>query len=342
LRPIPSHQIVSSILTIDLSPFGASLSALPALRALRDEYPQASLIAAACSGACELIKCAAPVDDVIDLGVIKSSDRRYTSLLRRLAILVRRSRQYDFDLVLDFSPRIETQIASRLFMRARTITPSRLPRAVEMLLDVAGVTRPFERAVASNYQRVLAQAGVEMADSSFQISVPEEEHARFEQRLVKAGSRGAELLVLLYASDPNDPRGWPVQHFADVSARLANNFDARMILADEPSDSAFTNALSAWPIARALKVAEPRALELVAAIARASIAVTDEPAIAKIASELGTPAIEIAEVASSRQSTESRGYRVLSAASRSRIAVDEVYDTACEMIHNSRTTTLFQ
>jgi ADP-heptose:LPS heptosyltransferase len=344
VNPPSSNNQFHSILAIDMSTFGASLALLPAMRALRAVYPKSALVAATSSGTCELLSLAGFVDDTINLGVIKSSDRKYTSALRKLVTLVGRSRQYNFDLALDCSPRVETQIASRLFLRARTITPSRLPHAMESLLDLVGVPGRLDRSGSSNHKRVLAQVGAEMTDTMFRVALPDEEHARFEQRLEKAGSRGGELIVLLYASDPGDARGWPVEAFAETGRRLANNFDARIIAADEPSDSAFTGELSAFPVAgmkTVTTVAEPRAVELVAAIARASIAITDEPAMAQLAVELGTPVIEVAD-SESPGSVGSASHRIIGASTRKRVTIDEVYEGACELIQESRTSSLFR
>jgi len=332
------------MLVIDASPFGPTLALLPAMRALRGSYPKSLIVCATSSGTCQLLSAAGFVDDTIDLGVIKSSDRRYASALRRLATLIRSSRRYDFDLVLDFSPRLETQIASRLILRARTITPSRLP-SMQAFLDFVGVPGSFDRSGLSNHTSVLAQAGAEMTDKAFRVTLPDEEHARFEERLAKAGSRGGELIVMLYAANPNDSRAWPVEAFAETARRLANNFDARIISADVPSDSAFTDALRAFPVAAITpgfnKIAEPRAVELIAAIARASILITDEPAIAQLASELGTPVIEIGESAA-RSFVKSQGHRIKESSSRKRLTIEEVYETACELIQESRSSSLFQ
>src|SRR5882762_7049665 len=112
-----------SILAIDAAPFGRSLALLPAMRALRASYPKALLVAATSTGIGELLGASGIIDEAIDLGVIKSSDRRFTGSLKRFAGLLKRARRLNFDLVLDFSPRIETQIAARLFVGARTLTP---------------------------------------------------------------------------------------------------------------------------------------------------------------------------------------------------------------------------
>ncbi len=330
-----------SILAVDISPFGQSLELLPAMRALRASYPKTFLVAAAPSGTCELLAASRIVDDTIPLGVITFPDGRPSRAIARLWTLLRRSRRYTFDLVLDFSPRLETQIVFRLVLRSRVLTPSRLHRAIGMFLEIGGVARTPVRKPHSDYANVLQQAGIEMNDARIGITAPVDEDARFEHRLATGGSRGGELIVLLYASNPESRRAWPVDAFGEIGTRLVNNFNARIIVADEPSNDGFTRALSAWLSPSAIKLAAPRALELYAALARASIVITDDPAIARIASELGTPAIEIAD-ASSATPAPSTNHRLAQGSARRQVSTDEVYEIASEMIQENRSPSLFQ
>jgi ADP-heptose:LPS heptosyltransferase len=333
----PAH----SILAIDSSPFGQSLSLVPVMRTLRESYPKTFLVAAAPAGTCELLSAWSLVDDSISLGVIKPPNNGPSSALKRLWRLLRRSRRYNFDLVLDFSPRIETQFISRMVLRARVFTPLRLPGAFGALLEIGGVARPSDRSRLSRYKNVLQQVGVEMHDARLAIRTTAEEDARFEHRLARSGSRGGELIVLLYARNTAARRGWTIAEFAEVGSRLVNNFNARIIVADEPSDDAFTRALSAWMQPGAIKLTEPRVFELFAAIARASIVITDEPAVARIASELGTPSIEIADTFS-KITESSTNHRIVQGSSRKQFSTDEVFDIASEMIQENRSASLFQ
>lgn len=337
VMPYPAR----SILAIDLSPFGQSLALVPVIRALRASHPKAFLVAAAPGGICELLVDCGLVDETISLGVIKLPDSGPSRAFKRLWTLVRSSRHYDFDLVLDFSPRFETQLLSRLVLRAPVLSPSRASRALSTLLELGGVARSAGRATRSNYANVLKQAGVEMSDARIAITTAVEENARFEQRLARSGSRGGELIVLLYASIPGSGRGWPVDAFGEIGTRLANNFNARIVVADEPSDNTFTGSVSSWLPAGSIKLAEPRALELFAAIARASIIITDDSAIAQIASELSTPAIEIADTLSTAAAW-SGTHRIASGSSRRRVSTDQVFEIASEMIQENRSPSLFQ
>jgi ADP-heptose:LPS heptosyltransferase len=125
-----------------------------------------------------------------------------------------------------------------------------------------------------------------------------------------------------------------------MAARLSHNFGARVIAADEPSDETFTEAISALLPQTAIKIAEPRALELAAAIARASLVITDERGLAELAIEMGTPVLEISDDSAAQSS--SKAHRVVQGSSRARVATDEVYEIACEMLQASRSETLFR
>jgi ADP-heptose:LPS heptosyltransferase len=289
-------------------------------------------------GTCELLTATGLVDEAIDLGIIRpSDDGSYAGALKRAARLFTGARRFDFDLVIDFSPRLETQMLFRFVVRARTVTPSKMPHVIEMLLG--GQSRRM-RGQAGDYESALRQLGVAMADAQFAISLPNEEHAQFEQMLSKRGSRGGEPIVVLYAANPASPGGWPVEAFGEMAARLSHNFGARLIAADEPSDKSFTEAISALLPQTAIKLAEPRALELTAAVARASLVITDECGLAQMATEMGTPVIEISDNSAAQPSSKS--HRIVRGSSRARVATDEVYEVACEMLQYSRSASLFR
>jgi ADP-heptose:LPS heptosyltransferase len=208
-----------------------------------------------------------------------------------------------------------------------------------MLLDLGVTSRAG--VAHSDCAIVLRQVGVQMNDLRLGITPAVEEDARFEQRLSTAGSRGGELIVLLYASNPLSRQSWPVDAFGEIGMRLANNFSARIVAADEPCDDAFTGAVSSLLPSGAIKLAEPRALELVAAVARASLVITDEPGIAQIASELSTPVIEIAD-ANSATAESSSAHRIAQGSSRSRVSPESVYEIAGELIQENRSRSLFR
>lgn len=326
------QQPPRAILAIDTAPFGNSLSLLAAIRALRIGLPQTFVAVAATTGVSELLAALRLADETIDLGVIKP--HQGGDGLKRLARLFKRARHREYDLVLDFSPKLDTQVLSRFIMRARTVMPARLPRLIDMLIGGA-------RGGDSGYEGVLRQVGVELRDERLGIIVPADEHTQFERLLERSGSRGGEPIVVLYAADAGQEGGWPVTAFGETGQRLANALGARLIALDEPGEEAFTAAIGALLPKSAIKVATPRALQFAAAVARASLVITDARGAAQMATDLGTPVIEITESQSANRAA-SDFHRLVCGPSRGRVSTDEVYELACMLIQSSRSAQLFQ
>lgn len=320
-----------SILIIDASPFGRSLTLLSVVRAIRAAHLYVHVTAATASGTCELLTACKLADDTIDLGLVHPAH----GSAKRLYKLFSRARHRNYDLVLDFSPRLETQMLSRLSLRARTLTPSRLPRPLEMLLAFGGVRRaPVD---ANDYENVLGQMGLSLKNARFDVTLLDAEHAKFEKQLSRKGSRGGEPVVVLYGASVS---GWPVVAFGEIGTRLANSFGARVVAVDEPQSRAFTEGIGELLPKTALRLTAPHAPELAAAVARASLVITDEPGVARLAAEVGAPVIEIAE--STAGSPASKTHRIIQSAARTGVSPDEVYELAIEMIQSSRSASLFQ
>ena len=315
-----------SVLVIDISSFGRSLALLPAMKIFREAYPNAFVAVAASTGICELLITAGLVTETVDLGVIRPDGG---PSFKRVVRLIRNARRFDFDLVVDFAPKPETQFLSRLVLRARTITPSRLPLVIEFLAG-AGSRRGSER--GADYESVLRKLGLEPGENRIAITPTPQDNARFEELLSRNGFRGGEPVVVLYTA--GGAVAWPVASFAEIAHRLASNFNARVVPADEPGDRSFTSALEALLPKTAIKLVEPRALELMAAVARASVLITDERNLAAVASGMGTPVIDVAGPA--RTGSHSlRGSQVS-------VTTDDVYEEACEILQESRSAWLFR
>lgn len=315
-----------SIFIIDVSPFGRSLALLPAMKIIRETYKHAFIAAAASTGICELLLNAGLVTETVDLGVINPDVASFKRVLR----LLRNTRRFNFDLVVDFAPRPETQFLSRLMLRARTITPSKLPLVVEFLTGGASRHRGEQPA---GYESVLRKLGLEAGGGQIAVTPTPEENARFEERLSRNGFRGGEPIVVLYSA--GGLNAWPVASFAEVAHRLTNNFNARVVLADGPGDRSFNSALDALLPKTAIQLAEPRALELMSAVARASVLITDEPNLGAVARGMGTPVIDVAE-------PSHPAHRGMPGSKLDSLTTEEVYEEAAEILQESRSDSLFR
>jgi ADP-heptose:LPS heptosyltransferase len=311
---------------------------LPAVRALRAAHPRAFITVAASRGACDLLAASRLVDEVIDLGVIKASNQNFSGALGRIGRLFKRTRRSDPDLVLDLSPRLETQVFTSAVLRTRAVTPSKPFDVLDRLMNLAGRAARAS-AHSEECRKVLGQIGVSAALDRLSIALLPEEDARFERLLANKGCRGGQPVVVLYSGSAL-AGGWPVEYFAEIGVRLANNFAARIVAIDEPGDNTFTGAIGPLLPREAIELREARAVELVAAIARASLVITDDAGVADMATDLGAPALEITRWKPAPRLPKTR--RVAYAPALARVTTDEVYEMASEMIQESRLITLFE
>lgn len=319
-----------AILAVDISPFGDSLTLVPALQRIKERFPGSALAAAASSGTCELLSAYSIVHETFDLGVIKDSTEGLGRSLKNIFKLAKSGRRANFDLVLDFSSRFETFIALRFGSGAQVVTPDKM----DVVINLISRRRAGTTAQADRYSRLLSRLRIEGADLNQLLQPTPESSAWFEGVLDRQGSRGGEPLVVLYAADAG-ALGWPADQFVETGVRLTHNFRYRVVAVDVPYDTAFTSRVAGLLPETAIKVSSPRAFEVVSAVARASLLLTDDTGLARTGVGLGTPVIELTDAA--RAGGDHRHLRVDAGAS-----VDDVYLPACEILQRSRTESLFQ
>jgi ADP-heptose:LPS heptosyltransferase len=322
-----------SILIIDASPFGQVLSLLASVKPIREAYKSSRITVAASTGACELAAMMRLADKTIDLGVIKDSKRGAAESVRTFFKLTKRTGRAEFDLVLDFSRRPETQLLSVVALRTRTIAArTGLPELLDLVLGRKGPARPDSDQA---YRSVLRQIGLRLDETESVCGPTAADSQRFEEVIEKRGSRGGGPIAVMYSADAGQPDSWPVQNYAEVAARLAQNFGARIVAADVPSDSAFTIRIEGMLGRDAVRLRAPHAPELVAALARASFVIVDDSGLARFAARLGTPSVVVGPL---RRQEETSLTRALPRGS----APEDVYSVACEMLQKSRMASIFE
>jgi len=317
-----------SILALDASPFGRSLDLIPSINLIRAGWPAAHIAVAASAGICELLISLRLVDKAVSLGAIKPSHKGFGSGLIRLMRLSRSVWGDEVDLVLDFSPGVPTLLFG-LTRRARIITPvvnRRKPKGE------ASTGKRASRNGRAAYESILDQMHLSTDVSTWSHMPIVEESSRFEHLLARSGFRGGEPLLLLYTAETGWSRSWPIHKYAELAIRLHSGYGVRVIAADVPYSSDFTGSIGTLLPKEAIKLRAPRAAELVAAVARSSLLVTDDPGVAGMARALGSPVVEVGSSAGRARNGPSGG----------QADIESVYEQACHLLLTSRTGGLFR
>jgi ADP-heptose:LPS heptosyltransferase len=316
-----------SILALDASPFGRSLDLVPSINLVRAAHPGSHIAVAASTGICELLTSLRLVDKAISLGVIKPSHKGLGSGVFRIIRLSRSFGGDEVDLVLDFSPGVATLLFG-LTRRAKIITPvvNRRKRKGD-----AHIGTNAGRGGRAAYESILDQLDLSTNISTWSHVPAPFESSRFEQSLSRSGFKGGEPLLLLYTAEVGWSRSWPIHRYTELALRLHNSYGVRVIVADVPYSSDFTGSIGALLPKEAVKLRAPRAGELVAAVARSSLVVTDDSGVAQMAGSLGTPVIDVGFPQGGVRQHGSSGREI-----------EVVYQQACHLLQTSRTGGLFR
>jgi heptosyltransferase-2 len=233
------------ILLIRLRQIGDVVFTTPAIRGLRQSFPDAHLSYLVEPHAASLIEHNPHLDEVI---VAPNTG------LRGDLALVRRLRARRFDLVIDFHggprasllawlsgapDRLGYEVAGRSWMYTRRVAR---PRAL----------RP--RHSVENQWDLLAALGIPPPDPSacpVEMAVAPEAARSVDERLAGAGIERGDPLIVMHVSAGNPFRRWPIAAFAALVAGLiAGDHRRRVIVTSGPSEQA----------AAGLVIAEARSL----------------------------------------------------------------------------------
>lgn len=218
------------ILLVRLREIGDVVFTTPAIRALRQRFPDAHIAYVVEPPAADVIRSNPNVDDLI------VAPRRH--LFADIA-LGRRLRASRYDLAIDFhgGPR-----ASLLTWLSGAPVRVGYQVAGRAWMYTTRVARPRElrpRHAVQNQWDLLAALGLPGPDATaWPVEMPADPaaSATMAERLTRAGVPSTDRLVVVHVSAGNPFRRWPQQSFGTLVARLAARGGLRIVVTSGPSE----------------------------------------------------------------------------------------------------------
>lgn len=284
---------------IRLGAIGDVARTLPAVRALRDAYPEAELTWLVEPASASLLQGQPWIDrvlvfprDVLRGALVRS---RWLAAGSRLRLFLRELRAARFDLVLDFHGILKSGLLSRLSGGGRRIGYAR-PYAREgshwLTAERARLAPPrisrFER-----NQALVRYLGITQETTKPPLVVPSEIEARAARLL-----EGAKAPVALHpGTSPATPhKRWTVEGYAAVARELAAREGLQSVVTAgaDPEERAFADAVvrAADGVARRAP-STPTLLDLAALFARSRLYVGGDTGPMHLASLVGTPVVQL-------------------------------------------------
>jgi len=295
--------MIKKILAIRSDRFGEFLLIIPALRALKEAYPQAELILAVNQQVQELALAVEWADQVVDWEESKKDLRKY-----------------GFDLGVVFNPTKEAH--QSIFLAG---IPERIgyDRKWGFLLTrkLKDTKHLGDRHEVDCNLELVGLLGIEASNKSLAIKVDESLYQYFINQKI--------VIIHPFTSDPL--KQWPMERFEELAYRIRSQLDLKVVMVGQSPNSPKLSE-------RIINMVNQTTLvELAALLKRGSLVISGDSGPVHLAAAVGTPVIalfrnDLEGKTAKRWGPWGFGHAVIEKPNLSQITVDEVFNQAKEVL----------
>lgn len=335
-----------NILVIDFGQLGDVVMSLPALKAIRERFPDAKITVAVGKPGGEIIRMSGYADATVEVDRVALRDGfKPLSIVKvfRVAADVRR-RQFDF--VIDLHSFAETNLLGFFSGAPKRLFSRRRGRSLDFLANFKPAPpveeNNRERHQVDRYLDVLQPLGVSDAPRVPRLATRIDEGREIDALLRKAKAETGAPLVGLFPGAGHESRRWPMEKFAQLADSLARNDAVRPIVFAGPEERALIPQMRSLFPSSTVILDQLTIRQLAAALARLAVFVSNDTGPLHIAAAVGAPIVLLLD----GRAPESyiplgEAKRVISAAAISEIPVEQVYEATRALLAAGRLETLF-
>ena len=335
-----------NILVIDFGQLGDVVMSLPALRAVRERFPDARITVASGKPAAEVIEMSGYADAGIVVDRVSLRDGFKPLSILRIFQIIGDVRRRKFDFVIDLHSFSETNVFGFLSGAPKRLFSRRPGRSLDFLANF-NPRPPLDQNNRSRHQidrylDVLGPLGVKDVPRVPRLLTRPSEDRDIDAMLRKAKADVGSPLVGLFPGAGHDSRRWPLEKFAELADSLARNDGVRSIVFAGPEERALVPQMRSLFPQSAVILDRLTVRQLAAAQARLAVFVSNDTGPLHIAAAVGAPVVLLLD----RRAPDSylpvtEAKRVISGALITEITTEEVYEATRALLAAGRTETLF-
>ncbi len=224
-RGLPRSE-VKKVLLIRFAAMGDTLLMTPAVRAIRNKYPDANLDFLVSNINFSIIENSPYLSKIYKFEFSKK-----ISKLKENLKLLNRLRKNNYDLILDFEPFVSLTALIAIFLKGKYTAGYKTENQKKHFAFDGFVNHSKKRHEVDNLLALAEHIGCDVHDRKTELWIPEEVKARIEM-LFSAHKIGKKKIVVIHPSTggENHPRQWPEEYFVKLIEFLYNNYETDIIL----------------------------------------------------------------------------------------------------------------
>lgn len=332
-----------NILVIDFGQLGDVVLSLPALRAIRERFPNARITVAAGKPAADIVKLSGYSNDTFEVDRVALRDGPTLVSIARILKFVGQVRKAKFDFVIDLHSLSETNLLGFLSGAPHRLYARRPNRSLDYLSNFK--PRPPAEARKSHlvdrYFDVLKPLGISAINRTPHLRTDSAANASVENLLKREKVDTGSLLVGLFPGAGYEGRRWPLERFAELADYLIRNDRVRVVVFAGPEEPGFVERMRQIFPASTIFFDRLTIPQLVSAQARLTLFISNDTGPCHTAAAAGTNVMVLMNQPNLHSYVPVGDHTFVRANSINEISVERVYRLAHELLATNRTEKLF-
>lgn len=335
-----------NILVIDFGQLGDVVMSLPAMRAIRERFPQARITVAVGKPGAEIIRMSGYADATIEVDRVALRDGFKPLSVLRVFQVARDVRGRQFDFVIDLHSFTETNLLGFFSGAPKRLFSRRRGRSLDFLANFKPQPpveeKNRERHQVDRYLDVLRPLGIADAERVPRLVTRFEDDREIDKLLRKSKAEAGAPLVGLFPGAGHESRRWPLQRFAQLADSLARNDAVRPVVFAGPEERALISQMRSLFPSSTVILDQLTIRQLASAQARLAVFVSNDTGPVHIAAAVGVPIVLLLDGrAPDSYFPLSEPKRAIIGAPIAEIPVQEVYEATRALLTAGRVETLF-
>jgi ADP-heptose:LPS heptosyltransferase len=332
-----------NILVIDFGQLGDVVLSLPALRAIRQRFPNAQITIATGKPAGDVVKLSGYGNHVLEVDRVGLRDGATLISIARIIKFVSQVRNRKFDFVIDLHSLSETNLLGFLSGAPHRLYARRPNRSIDFLANFK--PRPPAEARESHlvdrYIDVLKPLGISILDRRPHLKTDASADASVEALLKRENVNSGSLLVGLFPGAGHEGRRWPLERFAEVADYLIRNDRVRIIAFAGPEERSLLPGMRQLFPPSVIFFDRLTIPQLVSAQARLTLFIANDTGPSHTAAAAGTAVVVMLDRPTpNKYIPVGDNHRIICASTIKDITVEQVYGIAHELLATNRTERL--
>lgn len=323
-----------NILIINFGQIGDVILSFPALKAVRNRFPDARITALVGKSGAEIVEMSGLADEKIVVDRVKLRDGNKIVSIKEIIKISTDVRRRRFDFVVDLHSLYETNLLGFFSGAPRRLYANRENRSLDFLANFS--PRPpredKSKHLAAHYLSVLEPLGIDAAEGFANVR-PRRADIETVENLLREKNAAGKKLVGFFPGAGHASRRWHLENFALLAAKIASNKSLQPIVFLGPEEKDLRAEIENRFVARTIVVDDLSLPQFAAALARVAVLISNDTGAVHIAALVGAPVVLIMDAGAPQTYLPlAEKLRVVRSGRLDRIGVEEVFEATVEIL----------